>query len=200
MGDTVSFRTTQAGTYRIAVGRDAAPAPNTTGTYALTISASTTMGPLLHSGHNLPLAAAAQCGYTFSAPGSWNCANGVSCQDVYDVTTIGATTPITVAVTSVTGNSVVRMAVFDGAALDTTNRLNGGLADRSCAGRNANDRATATGLSSGQHRVAIGRDWASSLGASGTYTVTISTTDQPLSPGGKTAIGIASSFARISCP
>jgi hypothetical protein len=104
---------------------------------------------------------------------------GVSCQDVYDFTTL-APTPITVAVAGVTGPSVVRMAVFNGSALNTTNLLNGNTADRRCVGPNQSDSATSTLLPSGLHHIAVGRDWATSGGGGiGMYQVTITTPGSP---------------------
>ena len=105
----------------------------------------------------------------------WNCAIGVSCQDVWDFQTLAPGT-VTVTVSAVTGNSVLRLAAFDGAALNTVNRLNGNLTDRKCTGQNANDTAVTPVLPPGLHRFAIGRDWDTSAGAAGTYTVTFTST------------------------
>jgi hypothetical protein len=118
---------------------------------------------------------------------------------VYDFTTLTSTL-VTVAVTSVTGHSVVRMAVFDGSALNTTNRLNGKPTDRMCVAQNTNDSATSASLPTGLHRIAIGRDWNSSVSASGTYLVTISTANAPLSPNGSTSNDTASQLSGGTCP
>lgn len=200
VGDTVSFRTTTAGTYRIAIGRDWNKSAGASGTYTAAVTASSPMSFLGQSVNDAASGATGtQCGYTFTAASGWNCAFGVNCQDVYDFTTV-TSTPVTVAVTSVTGNSVVRMAVFDGNTLNTTNRLNGKLTDRMCVPQNTNDSATSASLPSGLHRIAIGRDWNSSGGASGTYIVTITTANAPLSPNGSTSNDTASQLSGGACP
>lgn len=198
--DTVSFRATTAGTYRIAIGRDSNSSTGASGTYTAMVTASSPMTYLGQSVNDAASGAAgAQCGYTFAAASGWNCASGVNCQDVYDFTTV-TSTPVTVAVTSVTGNSVVRMAVFDGNALNTTNRLNGKLTDRMCVAQNTNDSVTSANLPTGLHRIAIGRDFGSSLGTNGTYFVTISTANAPLSPNGSTSNDTASQLSGGACP
>lgn len=200
VGDTVAFRATTAGTYRIAIGHDGSDSAGASGTYTATVTASAPMSFLGQSVNDAATGAAGKkCGYTFTAASGWNCAAGVNCQDVYDFTTV-ASTPVTVAATSVTGNSVIRMAVFDGSTLNTTNRLNSNLADRMCGAPNANDSATSASLPTGLHRIAIGRDWNSSLGTGGTYFVTISTTNTPLSPNGLTSNDTASLLSSTTCP
>jgi hypothetical protein len=157
-GDAVSFRTTTAGTYRISVGRDWQKSSGASGTYGLTIASDAPLTFLQQSLDDAATGAAGlQCGYTFTASNPWVCPVGVSCQDVYDVTTL-APTPITVAVTAVAGPSVVRMAVFHGSALNTTNLLNGNTADRRCVGADQSDSATSALLPSGLHRSAVGPD------------------------------------------
>ncbi|MBE7453822.1 MAG: hypothetical protein HS111_34630 [Kofleriaceae bacterium] len=198
--DTVMFRAATAGTYRIAVGRDWGMSAGASGNYTLTVTSS---GTLTYNGQTANDVATGatnmQCGYTYTVSTGWSCGSGVSCQDVFDFTTLVAT-PVTIAVTSVTGASVVRMALFDGANLNTTNRLNGGLTDRRCVGQNASDSATSPSLPTGQHRMAIGRDWGQSAGASGTYVVTLTTTNAPLSIAGQTVNDQATQLANASCP
>lgn len=198
--DTVTFRARDEGTYRIAVGRDWGSSAGASGSYTLSI---TTTRPLVFDGQSgddvATSASGTRCGYIYTATGAWSCSGGVSCQDVYDFDSFTATT-MTVAISSVTGSSVPRLAVFDGGALDTTNRLNGNLADRRCVGQNASDTATTGSLPVGHHRVAVGRDWGSSAGASGTYTITITTPNVPLVVGGGTTDDVSSSFATTTCP
>lgn len=198
--DAVTIRAVGAGVYRIAVARDWGASAGASGTYTLTVT--TDKGIFAQaqtvndasSGH-----ASTQCGYTFTAAASWNCASGVSCQDVYDFETLAPTT-VTVSVTAVTGFSVVRLAAFDGSSVSTTNRFNGRLTDRECAGQNDSDAATTPSLPLGQHRFAVGRDWGSSAGASGTYMVTITTSNVPLVEGGATLNDSPSAFGTTSCP
>jgi hypothetical protein len=198
--DGVTFRAVSAGVYRIAVARDWGSSAGASGTYVLTV---TSTQPLTAGGQtagDAPSGAAgSNCGYLYTVSTGWNCASGVSCQDVFDFEAL-ATTTFTVSATSVTGASVVRLAVFNGTALNTTNQLNGNLADRRCAAQNASDAATSASLTAGLKRVAVGRDWGSSAGASGTYTITITTPNVPLVPGGQAVNDAASAFAAITCP
>jgi hypothetical protein len=200
VSDTVTFRAVTAGTYRIAVGRDWGSSAGASGNYSLTVTSSTSLGIATQTENDVAsMATGTRCGFIYTVSTGWACGSGVSCQDVFDFTTLTSTT-VTVAVSSITGASVPRLALFDGSALNTTNRLNGGLTDRRCVGQNANDSATSPALPTGLHRAAVGRDWGASAGASGTYTVTITTPNAPLSIAGQTANDVASSFATTSCP
>jgi hypothetical protein len=198
--DSITFDTTSAGLYRIAVGRDWGSSAGAAGSYSLTVS-----GNHQFTAHGITAndvaseATGTVCGVTIFTTGSgWNCAFLVNCQDVWDFETLAPGT-VTVTVSSVTGNSVVRLAVFDGAALNTVNRLNGNPADRMCAGQNTNDTVVTPVLPPGLHRFAIGRDWGSSAGAAGTYTVTLTSTVL-LFGNGQTANDIPSEFATKTCP
>ena len=198
--DSITFDTTSAGLYRIAVGRDWGSSAGAAGSYSLAVS-----GNHQFTAHGITANDAASeatgtvCGVTTFTTGSgWNCAFLVNCQDVWDFETLAPGT-VTVTVSAVTGNSVVRLAVFDGAALNTVNRLNGNQADRMCAGQNTNDTVVTPVLPPGLHRFAIGRDWGSSAGAAGTYTVTLTSTVQ-LFGNGQTENDIPSSFATTTCP
>lgn len=113
-----------------------------------------------------------------SINGGWTCSVGVNCQDVYDFTITGPVPAdtLTVTVSAVTGTSTLRMAVFaPGVALSGTNLTNGGVTDRRCFGQNIGDTVGLTNLpASGTYRIAVGRDWGLSGGASGTYTLSVS--------------------------
>jgi hypothetical protein len=200
-GDVVSFRTTTAGTYRISIGRDWQKSSGASGTYGLTIASDAGLTFVQQSLDDAATGATGlQCGYTFVASNTWVCPVGVSCQDVYDFTTL-APTPITVAVTAVTGPSIVRMAVFNGSALNTTNLLNGNTADRRCVGPDQSDSATSTLLPSVLHRIAVGRDGASFPGSGlGMYRVTITTPSTPLVPGGQTSYDTPTQLSNTTCP
>jgi hypothetical protein len=198
--DSITFDTTSAGLYRIAVGRDWDNSAGAAGTYSLTVSGNHPFTAQGITANDVASGAAGTvCGVTtFTTTSGWNCAIGVSCQDVWDFETFAPGT-VTVTVSAVTGSSVLRLAVFDGAALNTVNRLNGNPTDRKCTGQNAGDTAVTPVLAPGLHRFAIGRDWDTSAGAAGTYTVTFTST-VPLFGNGQTANDIASSFATTTCP
>lgn len=138
------------------------------------------------------------CGTTFTAPGAWSCAAGTSCQDVYDVT-LPAGAVAMLAVTAVTGASVPRLAVFGpGAALTSASLLTGVAADRRCVGQDDADSVTFKAVTAGTYRVAVGRDWGSSLGESGTYRVTL-TGDHAFAPPVRTADDAVSGLAATRC-
>ncbi|MBK9036953.1 MAG: hypothetical protein IPL61_37830 [Myxococcales bacterium] len=198
--DTVVFKAVSAGTYRLAVGRDWGSSAGASGTYTLTVSSTGTMTYVGASGNDVVEGTtASRCGYIATFSSSWTCASGVSCQDTYSFDSLASTTA-TVAATAITGNSVVRQAVFNGTTVTTTNQLNGMLTDRKCAAQNANDTATSAALPAGGHLFAIGRDWGSSAGASGTYTYTITTPNVPLVPRGQVTNDTGSAFATTTCP
>jgi len=200
--DAVAFFTGAAGTYRIAIGRDWQLSSGGSGSYGLTVAADGGVTLLQQSLDDAStMAAGAQCGYTFTATGSWICPAGSTCQDLYEFTTVAPTT-MTVAVSSVLGGSVTRLAVFDGGdAPNTTNRLNGNTADRRCAGPNQSDTATSATLPLGKHLVAVGRDAATSLpGGSGLYLLTITTPNAPLFAGGQISNDTATQLSSTTCP
>jgi hypothetical protein len=142
---------------------------------------------------------------------SWSCSASINCQNVYDyyLNNPAAGDSLSMNVTNVTGSSVVRMSVFGpGVALSGTNLINGSLNDHVCphpptgANQNASASASVTSLAgAGICRVAIGRDWGSSGGSSGTYTLTVS-----LSSGsifnyvGPTSVNSATLSSGMQCP
>ena len=206
--DTVTFGPTVAtGLYNLAVGRDWSKSAGATGNYTLTV---TSDQPFALKSNSLTVASqanATQCGYTFTAADKWACGppNDLNCQDVFDFTSAVAT-PITVTATPDTSSaSVVRLAVFDGQALNGINQLNNNSTDRMCVAQSQAETATTKApLAVGLHRVAVGRDWNTSAGAGGNYTVTITTPDAPLSPLGNTVDDGPSAFGAsptgTSCP
>jgi hypothetical protein len=139
-------------------------------------------------------------GYSWSVDAGWTCASGTSCQDVYSFD-LPASARTWFDVTAVTGASVVRLAVFaPGVALDGTNTLTAMATDRMCNGQDTADgfELDSTGAA-GIHRVAVGRDWSSSAGASGTYKLTVSSADV-FFPLGATVDDAASQLVTASCP
>jgi hypothetical protein len=197
--DTVLFRAIPGGTYRIGVGRDWGMSGGAAGTYSLTVFSSSSLVYVGTSNNDIPPGTASTgCGYSATFSSGWNCAFGINCQDVYSFDTLVSTTANVVAIPS--ASSAVRLAVFDGAAVNTTNRLNGLFSDRRCSAAGVNDAAAAPALPVGGHLFAVGRDWGFSSGAAGTYTYTITTPDAPLVPRGQTLDDTASQAAGTTCP
>lgn len=135
----------------------------------------------------------------FHVENGWVCADTINCQDVYDFV-LAENTALTVTVTQVTGPSVVRLAVYGpGQPLGGTNLLTGTTNERQCAFANAADSVTALAIPAGTYRVVIGRDWGFSSGATGTYTLDV-TTDKPLTALGQTANDVATQATATQCP
>ncbi len=200
--DSVTFKAPTTGTYRLAVGRDWGSSAGASGTYAVSLTADQAFLPPAQTASDAAAGlVTTRCGYLYTVAAGWTCASGVSCQDVYDLETLGPTS-VTVAVSSVTGASVVRQAVVQGSSLTGTNLLNGGTRDRRCAAQNASDTAGPVSLTTaGQHRFAVGRDWGQSAGSSGTYVYTVTTTGPVLLPLGATVNDQAAQYAATpTCP
>jgi hypothetical protein len=135
---------------------------------------------------------------THTVSSDWSC-GGHDCQDVYDVT-VQAGATVTIAVTAVTGNSVVRLAAFGpGVGLDGTNLLTGLSEDRQCVDQDASDTTSFTAATAGTYRIAVGRDYGSSAGSSGTYTLTV-TVNGSLTFIGQTADDAPPSSTGMTCP
>src|SRR6185503_14808158 len=151
--DSATFQTTAAGVYRLAVGRDWGSSAGASGTYSLAVSATNAFSADGMTSDDVASGAAGTaCAVTsFSTSTNWNCALGVSCQDVFDLQILAPST-VTVTVANVTGSSVLRLAAFQGGDLTAVNLLNGSLADRSCSGQNLGDTVTTPPLSPGLHR------------------------------------------------
>lgn len=135
----------------------------------------------------------------------WACGVGVDCQDVYDfvITNPIAADGLTVAVTAITGNSAIRLAVFGpGSALNGTNLINGGTTDHRCVAFDTNDSVTVNNqTTTGTYRVAIGRDNANSAGTSGTYSLSVSLSAAKLASSGQTVNDTATLLnAATTCP
>ncbi len=129
--------------------------------------------------------------------GSWSCSVSTDCQDVFDIDIFAGNT-VNINVTNVTGSSVVRMAVFaPGVALTGPNLLNGGITDQSCTSQNASASTSFSTTLAGVYRIAIGRDWGSSAGSSGTYTLTV-TSSPVMLDNGQTVKRLT--MARLNCP
>lgn len=109
------------------------------------------------------------CYTSYTVSGGWTCLSGESCQDVYDLT-VPSGTQLRIHHENLTGTSVSRMALFaPGSPLSGTNLLWGSAWDVSCFGQDQDQTLGTSTLSAGTYRLAIGRDWGRSAGASGTY-------------------------------
>lgn len=169
------------GTYRLAVVRDWGSSAGFDGEYTLTVEASQQMLALgLTVDDATSPTTAATCvevplPYAVSANGTWDCGLGESCQDLYTFDGVAGES-VAVAVTDVTGNSVPRLALFaPGVGLDGINLLTGETLDRECVGQDQDDAVEGFVLpASGTYTLAVCRDWGSSAGFSGTYTVELS--------------------------
>ncbi len=138
------------------------------------------------------------CVLDHDVDGGWDCQIGDSCQDVYEID-LPADAQVTFSVTNVTGFSVPLLAVFTpGTALSETNVLTNVPNDRSCVGQDQSDSVTFTTADAGVYAFAVGRDWGSSAGAAGTYSLQISS-DLGFVPGAQTVDDEDSLAAGTQC-
>jgi hypothetical protein len=97
------------------------------------------------------------CGFQQQISGTWNCATGVHCQDVYDVE-VQPNSTLTVEVHP-NGVSAGRLAVFEQfEPLNGKNLLTGVSKDFNCHGWSPLEIAQLVGRSGGHYKVAFGRD------------------------------------------
>ncbi|MEZ5004703.1 MAG: hypothetical protein R2730_16860 [Chitinophagales bacterium] len=110
----------------------------------------------------------------YEVSGSWNCSVGEDCQDVYEME-FKVGTQLSIVVDGITGNSVVRLAVYGpNSALGGTNIITGNSKEINCKGQNETESAfNVKVLDGGVHKIAVTRDWGSSMGASGNYKLSI---------------------------
>ena len=122
------------------------------------------------------------CLVTSTVTGGWICPIGVSCQDVYEVE-LAEGSAVSVDVDGIYGDSVIRLAVFaPDAALDGDNVLVGASRDLSCTGQNEAAATSFVADRAGTWRIAVGRDAGSSVGAAGSYTLTVGSPSGLASP------------------
>lgn len=170
-----NFIVPTTGTYRIAVGRDWGNSAGFDGTYRMTVRTDLDNSPLTLVQNDTPSPhATTVCGFRIRRSGSWDCGLGESCQDVYDFE-LPADAAITVLHTNLTGNSVSRLALFEpGQGLDGVNQFWGTAYDLSCEGQDQDQTAGPLLLTdAGSYRLAVGRNWGTSAGFSGTYDLDI---------------------------
>ena len=118
---------------------------------------------------------------TWTNSSGWNCASNTACEDVYDVTFTGDDV-LSVVVSGVSSESMARLAVFAGTATTGTNLVTNTGAAACGSGQGTSISSGAINVSAGTYAIAVGRDWELSAGASGTYTVTVSTTHPFVAP------------------
>lgn len=195
------FTVATTGVYRLAVARDWGQSAGATGSYRIgLVSTIPFLNPVQTLDDGPSDASGFVCPTTdYEVSSSWTCGAGDDCQDVYDLS-IPAGADLVINITSVTGASVPRLALFGpGSPLNGTNLLNGSSNDRQCVGQNANDSVAVVAGDAGVYRLAVGRDWGESAGASGEYTLTV-TSSLAFVPLGQTADNTASLAAGTQCP
>ncbi|PJZ77307.1 hypothetical protein CH365_09315 [Leptospira neocaledonica] len=131
--------------------------------------------------------------------GSWHCALSVDCQNVYSLNFNQADT-VTISVSSVTGDSALRLAVYSGSTLNGTNLINGLTTDRECNAYNIGDTVAVSIPSAGPYSITIGRDWDNSADAFGTYSLNLSSTLVSMVGLIKTSSNTATQSSGYSCP
>ncbi|EPG76503.1 hypothetical protein LEP1GSC058_1377 [Leptospira fainei serovar Hurstbridge str. BUT 6] len=143
---------------------------------------------------------------TQSINDSWTCPSLTNCQNVYD-TQFVLTDVLTITISAVTGASVLRLSVYGpGSALNGTNLLNGSVNDRTCpspptnANQNVGDSISTTISTLGVYRIAVGRDWGSSAGSSGNYTLKVNTTKSSMTSLVKTVTNTVTLSSGMQCP
>jgi len=115
----------------------------------------------------------------YDAPHEWECAQDVSCQDVFNIAFTAGTT-VTFEVTDLSGDSIAQLALYaPGVALGETNLLTGTTNELRCnfvgnCGEMPDQVVTDFALTDGgTYRLAVTRDWGVSCGGSGTFRLVI---------------------------
>ncbi|TGM95626.1 hypothetical protein EHR06_18125 [Leptospira dzoumogneensis] len=129
----------------------------------------------------------------------WHCSLSINCQNVYSLNLNQADT-VTISVSSITGDSVVRLALYSGSTLNGTNLINGATTDRECGGQNISDTIAVSIPSAGPYSLAVGRDWGNSADAFGTYSLSLSSTLVSMSEFAKISSNTATQSSGYSCP
>lgn len=109
------------------------------------------------------------CAQSYTASGAWDCAAPYSCLDLYELA-VAAGTTLTIDVGSVTGYSVVRMALYaPGDGVGDLNLLTNTVYDRSCGPQDDGAHVEITADTAGTYTLVVGRDWPNSSNEAGTY-------------------------------
>lgn len=128
----------------------------------------------------------------FTGDFAWSCADGESCQDVFEFQ-VTAGTQLFIEVTQVSAGSVSQIALYGpGVPLGGTNLLTGTTNELrctvagDCGGYTAGESVGPVVLAaSGTYRVAVTRDWGFSCANDGTYHLQV-TASEPFTPLGQT--------------
>jgi hypothetical protein len=199
--ESVVITVATTGVYRLAVARDWGQSAGASGNYRIgLVSTIPFLNPVQTVDDGTSAASGVVCPTTnYQVSSSWSCGSGVDCQDVYDLD-LPAGASLVINLTGITGNSVPRLALFGpGSALSGTNLLNDSTNDRECVGQNINDSVAVVAGAAGVYRLAVGRDWGASAGATGNYTLTV-TSSLDFVPLGRTVDNTASLAAGTQCP
>ncbi|TGK00349.1 hypothetical protein EHQ53_09580 [Leptospira langatensis] len=157
------------------------------------------------SSEAIAAAAAAVPTATETQSDTWTCSFSTNCMEVYKLS-FTQTDTLSIAVSSVTGGSVLRLAFYSGTALNGTNLLNGSTNERTCpapptAGNQDQPDSTSLAIpSTGIYTLTVGRDWGASLSGTGTFSLNLSTTQSSMTGFTKTATDIATQATGMSCP
>jgi len=171
---TKTFRTSGPGIYLVALSQD----PTTDAArkdYQFEVTANNTLTRVLSSQQTaIKTARPATCRFAPEISGTWKCAAGVNCQDVYDIGVLPNST-LTVEVHP-SGVSAGRLAVFEMfEPLNGKNLLTGVSKDFNCFQRSPLEIRSVVARSGGHYKIAFGRDAALSLTPPPfTYTASIS--------------------------
>jgi len=193
----------ETGTHTLALTRDWGSSAGASGSYALSISAGEGVfsTPILTLNDFNSPAPGSRCGWRWESASNWSCLGGEDCQDVYDLELDSNTTP-QIEVTDLTGSSVARLALFEPSTpLSGTNLLTGTNLDYSCGGQDVSETPAPITLNrSGTYQLAVGRDWGSSAGASGSYLASLVILDGYGGAAGQTVDDTQSLSGGLTCP
>jgi hypothetical protein len=168
---TRTFRTSGGGIYRVALSQD--PTTNTARKdYQLEVTANGTMRySVANSQSALQTSRPVRCGFEQEISGTWGCAAGVHCQDVYDIEVVPNST-LRVEVRP-SGFSAGRLAVFEQfEPLNGKNLLTGVAKDFNCFQRSPLEVGNVVATSGGHYKIALGRDAKLSLNTTPPFTYT----------------------------
>ncbi|TGK05102.1 hypothetical protein EHO59_09520 [Leptospira semungkisensis] len=136
---------------------------------------------------------------------TWNCSFATNCVEVYKLN-FTQTDTLSIAVSSITGGSVLRLAFYSGTALNGTNLLNGSTNERTCpspptaGNQDVGDSTSVAIPSTGVYTLTVGRDWGASLSGSGTFSLNLSTTLASMTGFTKISTDAATQATGMSCP
>lgn len=181
--EQASFVAHQSGTWQIVVGRDWGLSAGSSGTYSLAVTSSLAFSSELEQADNDIESQASGFRCEHKIRGSWNCLFSEDCQDTFTVE-LEEDTPLQLALTNLTGNSVPRLALHEpGVSLGGINLLTNTDEDRECVGQDEADIPSPYPIdTTGSHTLAVTRDWGSSAGSDGTYVLTVSADDALFDP------------------